>query len=185
MIVTDMNGCVGDGKFNIASQTELISSVISSTDANCVGKKDGSIVVEASGGHPPYNYLWSTGDFTPYVVGLDAGEYIVTITDELGCSITNKQIVNTGTTSDPIIVTSAFSPNGDGINDKWTISNLEKDPENEVVVVNRWGNEVYTQKFYQNTWDGSDLNEGTYFYIIKTNVCNEPVTYKGYVTIVR
>jgi gliding motility-associated-like protein len=79
----------------------------------------------------------------------------------------------------------AFSPNGDGINDHWVIKNLELFPDNELVVINRWGNEVLTQRGYANDWNGSDLGEGTYFYILKVDLCDEEKVYDGYVTILR
>ena len=40
-------------------------------------------------------------------------------------------------------------------------------------------------KGYQNNWDGSNLSDGTYFYYLKVNMCDEDNSYKGYVTIVR
>jgi gliding motility-associated-like protein len=68
-----------------------------------------------------------------------------------------------------------FSPNNDGIDDTWFI----KHPfgmKLDVKVVNRWGNEVYTNPDYKNDWRGKgiknflgeDLPEGTYFFIVQT-----------------
>ena len=48
----------------------------------------------------------------------------------------------------------AFTPNGDGINDTWMIYNIENHPNNIVRVYNRWGNEVFSARSYQNDWDG-------------------------------
>ena len=67
----------------------------------------------------------------------------------------------------------------------WVIRNIDLYPENEVIVVNRWGNEVFSMKDYKNNWDGSNLAEGTYFYILKINICDEPRTLEGYITIIR
>jgi gliding motility-associated-like protein len=68
-----------------------------------------------------------------------------------------------------------FSPNNDGIDDTWFI----KHPfgmKIDVKVINRWGNEVYTNPDYKNDWRGKgiknflgeDLPEGTYFFIVQT-----------------
>ncbi|UZO80434.1 gliding motility-associated C-terminal domain-containing protein [Aquimarina sp. ERC-38] len=70
-----------------------------------------------------------------------------------------------------------FSPNGDGINDRWEIANIEDYPQNEVYIYNRWGSLVFKTKGYDNkenifkgianqgTNIGADeLPEGTYFY---------------------
>ena len=48
----------------------------------------------------------------------------------------------------------ALTPNGDGINDTWMIYNIENHPNNIVRVYNRWGNEVFSVRSYQNDWDG-------------------------------
>ena len=80
-----------------------------------------------------------------------------------------------------------FTPNGDGKNDIFEIRGLQQYAENELVVINRWGNEVYRQKNYQNNWKGDGLNEGTYYYLLrirKTNGSNWEVL-KGYTTLIR
>lgn len=69
-------------------------------------------------------------------------------------------------------VPNTFSPNSDGINDLWILRNIEYFPDNELVVLNRWGNEVYKKRGYRNTWDGSSLNEGTYYFKLKIRFCN-------------
>ena len=51
-------------------------------------------------------------------------------------------------------ISEAFTPNGDGINDTWVISNIENYPGSVVRVFNRWGAEVFTARNYQNDWDG-------------------------------
>ena len=79
-----------------------------------------------------------------------------------------------------------FSPNNDGNNDTWVIRNLQNYPQNELTVLNRWGNEVYKAKGYSGNWDGDNLSEGTYFYVASVKMCDggEKV-FKGFVTIVR
>ncbi len=82
-------------------------------------------------------------------------------------------------------VPNTFSPNSDGINDLWILRNIEYFPDNELVVLNRWGNEVYKKRGYKNTWDGSSLNEGTYYFKLKIRFCNSEKTIVNYLTIVR
>ncbi|WP_191906961.1 ice-binding family protein [Adhaeribacter soli] len=83
-------------------------------------------------------------------------------------------------------IPNVFSPNGNDINEQWEIKNLESYPDNELTVINRWGNEVYKQKGYRNSWQGGSLSGGTYYYILRVKLCNnEEKTFKGYVMIVR
>ena len=79
----------------------------------------------------------------------------------------------------------SFTPNNDGINDVYVFKNLNFYPENTLVVLNRWGNEVYRKQGYTNDWDGSGLNEGTYFYKLNWIECGQAKEYTGNVTIVR
>lgn len=82
-----------------------------------------------------------------------------------------------------------FSPNGDGINDSWTIPILVNYPENKVVIINRWGNEVWMADNYDNknivfrgnNMNGNELPDGTYYYIIQYN----DVEKRGWVFIKR
>lgn len=90
-----------------------------------------------------------------------------------------------------IFVPNVITPNGDGVNDLWNIADLlEVFPDNEVVIVNRWGDEVFRTKNYGITndkkWDGTykgeKLPDGTYYYVIKLNNIDKVVT--GPVTII-
>jgi gliding motility-associated-like protein len=73
-----------------------------------------------------------------------------------------------------IVIFTAVSPNGDGENDFFHIAGILDFPENELVILNRWGNEVYNTRSYRNKWDGTynnnkELPDGTYYYILKLN----------------
>lgn len=86
-----------------------------------------------------------------------------------------------------------FSPNGDGVNDRFVIKNIEKFPLNTLQIFNRWGNKVFEASPYRNTWDGfnqsgisvggESLPEGTYFYIIDLGDGSE--VKKGYIYLNR
>jgi large repetitive protein len=73
-----------------------------------------------------------------------------------------------------IVIFTAVSPNGDGENDFFHIAGILDFPENELVILNRWGNEVYNTRSYRNNWEGTyndnkELPDGTYYYILKLN----------------
>ena len=90
-----------------------------------------------------------------------------------------------------IRVSQGFTPNGDGINDTWYIDGIEKFPDAEITVFNRWGSEVF--KSYgnydnNNGWNGTYKNnseplpDGSYMYIIFTNKENSD-NMKGWIYI--
>lgn len=65
----------------------------------------------------------------------------------------------------------AISPNGDGFNDIWNVRCLHEYPNREIIIYSRWGNLVYKGNGtdFDGKFNGDDLPDGTYFYIIKLN----------------
>ncbi|MBR1514153.1 MAG: gliding motility-associated C-terminal domain-containing protein [Bacteroidales bacterium] len=55
----------------------------------------------------------------------------------------------------------------------------------ELTVFNRWGRIVYHSKDYHNDWDGGDLSDGTYFYVLKCHGLKQDATYQGSVMIIK
>lgn len=84
----------------------------------------------------------------------------------------------------------AFTPNGDGINDLWLITNGNCLTSAKAQVFNRYGAKVFESNDYKNTWNGTyegkPLPDGTYYYIISFKLIGGRVEYlKGNVTILR
>jgi len=88
--------------------------------------------------------------------------------------------------SDSLFVQNGFSPNNDGINDVFSILGVEQFPNNNLKIYNRWGNRVFDQDGYRNTWigdwEGVDLPDGTYYYLFDTGEGN---VLSGYLQIHR
>lgn len=86
-----------------------------------------------------------------------------------------------------LTIPSAFTPNGDGINDQWDVQNLDSYANCTVRVFNRWGIVVFSSVGYSKPWDGrrngSPLPEGTYYYLIDTR--NDEPVFSGWVVLVR
>jgi gliding motility-associated-like protein len=78
-----------------------------------------------------------------------------------------------------------ITPNGDGANEGFVIKNLELYPDNELVITNRWGDEVFRKKNYNNadSWKGSDLEDGVYYY--KFTAPSKSFTAQGWIEIKR
>jgi len=83
-------------------------------------------------------------------------------------------------------IMSLFTPNNDGINDYWYISDMEDYGNISVSIYNRFGNKVYETRSYNNDWDGiwngKQLPSASYYYIIKSE---KRGTINGVVNIVR
>jgi large repetitive protein len=111
--------------------------------------------------------------------------YAVTITDANGCAL-QLQFELTG--PETIGMPTGFTPNGDGQNDVFIIHGIEGFPENQLIVFNRWGNVVYDQLNYRNTWSGENqqgeqLPNGTYFIILRLG--SDAANLQGYVDLRR
>jgi len=81
-----------------------------------------------------------------------------------------------------------ITPDGDGVNDAFTIVGIHNYPDNEVYIYNRWGQEVFHTIDYQNDWYGTfknqELPDGTYYYVFLDR-SNGKLIQKGYITIHR
>ncbi|MEZ4959766.1 MAG: gliding motility-associated C-terminal domain-containing protein [Saprospiraceae bacterium] len=81
----------------------------------------------------------------------------------------------------------ALSPNEDGKNDFFKITGLQNYPNHKLFIYNRWGNLVFEATNYQSnwdgTWDGKDLPDGTYYYILDLGEGEKPL--RGYVQLNR
>jgi gliding motility-associated-like protein len=133
-----------------------------------------SIRLQAGGG---IKYLWTPkADFgedstaaEPLITPLRTTEYIVRGEDSRGCVGFDTILVVVA--DDPLIrPVDIITPNGDGLNDVFHIDGIERYPDNLLIVVNRWGSEVYRKKDYKGDWDGtyngSILPTGVYFFIL-------------------
>ena len=110
--------------------------------------------------------------------------YTLTVTGRGGCA-----------TSDDIFVKvllgpkipNTFSPNGDGINERWVIEFLDTYPNCRVQVFTRTGQKVFESRGYNTPWNGTlngkPLPIDTYYYIIEPENGRKPIT--GYVTIIK
>ena len=120
--------------------------------------------------------IWNNGKAfyvsNPGYWGRDTFEYA--ICNANGCDTAKVYITIESGSS--LVVFSGFSPNGDGMNDAFLIRGIENYPNNEVIIWNRWGNEVGRVKSYNNAdkvwigeWNGKVVPDGTYFYLINFN----------------
>ncbi len=86
-----------------------------------------------------------------------------------------------------IFIPTAFTPNNDGLNDRWNIPALDAYPDFELFVFNRYGEVVFKSSKTNQPWDGTfrsgPLPTGAYVYLINLNVNNQQL--KGTVMLIR
>jgi len=89
LTVTDEDGCSLTESFEILNQTEIILIDFTENNPACFGEMDGSIIdLQPDGGNVAgdYNYAWNfDNQTTSDLVGVPAGAYSVSITDDNGC----------------------------------------------------------------------------------------------------
>jgi gliding motility-associated-like protein len=116
--------------------------------------------------------------------GVDSIVY--TICSDLCISLCDTGTVEIDVESNTqLVISGGFSPNGDNINDIFMILGLEKYPNNNLTVFNRWGSLVYQSAPYNNDWDGKSsgkgvligdkVTTGTYFYILELDESTEVI----------
>lgn len=125
----------------------------------------------------------------PIATPKDPTLYHVYGVGENGCRNIDSVYVNIDYRAN-LFVPTAFTPNGDGKNDIFKVSNVTFQRLQEFKVYNRWGQEVYSTTDIKAGWDGNwrgqQQDMGVYQYVIKVAFPDGLIeTYKGNVTLVR
>jgi gliding motility-associated-like protein len=108
---------------------------------------------------------------------LFAGNYILSLRDGYGCQKNYNLTIDMFT---GIWIPNIFTPNNDGYNDTFYIRNLPASGA-DLIVSNRWGNQVFSSSDYQNEWDGANQADGVYYYRLQVN----GEVYTGWIEIMR
>jgi len=189
---------VTDKGCNVFTKTVVIPVTIPPT----ISAGPNVTVMEGSGAFieavvPPGTISWSPSASLsnptiarPFATPTSTTNYTITLTDVNGCRATSTMLF----TVLPYCVKPmlAFSPNGDGTNDRWLVTLPGNNCAGNInaVVFNRYGEVVYTNPNYQNNWDGTYngklLPDGTYYYNLLYQLINgKTVKISGDVTIIR
>ncbi|HMQ45848.1 MAG TPA: choice-of-anchor L domain-containing protein [Saprospiraceae bacterium] len=93
VVVSDANGC----QVSLEVEVESVSEITLSTDysdVSCFGGNNGQASVMAEGGTGNYMYSWSNGASQSQLNNITAGNYTVTVTDDLGCTETASIVIS-------------------------------------------------------------------------------------------
>ena len=189
--VEDANGCQVQRDIVVEGPTAPLEALVATTpaDDNC----NGSVRAEVVGGTSPYFYSWfnrmEADSADRELLGLCSGAYLLEVTDANGCKTMASGSV--GNTSIECLTTRAvITPDGGGLNEEFIIWCIEQYPDNTLEIYNRWGQLVWEQDDYDNTWAGKtqrggDVPEGAYFYVFRYTIDNEVKQSKGSFTLLR
>lgn len=188
--VTDQWGCEGE-----SNAVDVVSA--NTPTAQFLGDPNGPVfpgatVIYTDGsvgnGSAVVDWNWTadtlgSGSGTTFDVTFTTpGLYPITleVTTADGCTdmVTYFQVV----VPTEIIIPNVFSPNGDGNNDFLVFEGAQYYPNTSLSVFNRWGQEVYSNGNYKNSWNAPDMPAGTYYFILRFAAGDE---YTGNVTLLR
>lgn len=141
----------------------------------------------------PVTYNWNTGATTEQIDIQEAGRYVLTIENICGYTATDSIDVSTTGCSDCIWVPNAFSPNSDGLNDKFEIKTNECTFESfRLIIFDRWGNIIFQSFSINDMWDGKGPNGktcdmGVYHYLLEAKpvLSTQKIIEKGEITLLR
>jgi gliding motility-associated-like protein len=158
----------------------------------CPDFNNGSIIIQANGGTPPYSYLWSNGATIDSIVNLDNGIYSVTVTDANNCKEVKTvqfDALVIDCVSPVIYVPNIFSPNGDGQNDNLYIRG-QGIISFDFVIFDRWGEKIFETEEQMQYWDGTfqgkEMPVGVYAYHLKVTLNDSrEINKKGNISLVR
>jgi gliding motility-associated-like protein len=183
---SDSTGCSTDTTVVVfaAIVTDMEITIFTSP-VTCWDAADGTATAAVTGGNLPISYQWTDplSQITATAVGLTEDVYNVTITDAIGCTL--SEFAEVEPTIGCFFIATALTPNGDGFNDEWIVGGLEYFPQAVVQVFNRWGQLLFESKGYSTrwdgTWDGNLLPVADYYFVITYDENQDPIT--GAVTI--
>jgi len=130
------------------------------------------------------SYSWAgMGELESFPV--EGNQWVVlTATSPQGCLFSDTLFIETVDCENAL--PNVITPNNDGINDYFVIDEAPIFPGNELLIINRWGNQILHVNGYRNDFNGLGLSEGTYFFVFRRDPINEPnVKKEGFLEIIR
>jgi gliding motility-associated-like protein len=151
--ITDANGCAETG-FVTVGQPPALTATVAGQSVSCFNGNDGTATATPAGGTGPYSYQWNTtpSQTTITATGLQAFNYLVTVTDANGCIAVQGVSV-----ASPTAVNATISSTNAGCNNG---------SDGSAIVIPGGGTGPYTYKWNdplaQTTATASNLTAGAY-----------------------
>lgn len=171
--VKDAFGCSVDLQRVHIDQPDALSVLtLHPQPTSCIDNNDGKISLAMQGGTAPYQYKVSgvSWQYDSVFQNLRAGSYQYDVRDGHDCIVQG----NTDVEKDPNVcsvkVPTAFSPNGDGLNDQFRVWLHDNVSHYQFTVYNRWGKLVFATNDPAMCWDGKQqgtpADQGGYLWVL-------------------
>ena len=130
-------------------------------------------------------YLWHDNSSSPTYNVSQQGTYWVQITVN-NCSTTDTILIDQEECEVIFEIPNVFTPNNDGVNDFFVPVISRGIVSMNTMIYNRWGNKIYETNNLYIEWNGQDVSDGTYFWIVYyTDKNGFENSLKGFVTILK
>lgn len=194
IIATDGNGCSNTATLFVGSPQPLAITNIINENEGCTGSQLNDLIIQTSGGTGALRYYLNPGGFfnvTGKFYDIPKGTYAITVLDANDCNTNSTFELKEKICCDNVFVPSAFSPNNDNKNDELRILNKDGILLEKFIIVNRFGNIVFTAQHEDDRWDGKyksvDAEIGTYYYLLQYKCLSnhKSILKKGDILLVR
>ena len=168
---------------------------LSVSKSNDIGCRLGTAKLSVRGG---LSYLWKPASSVngqnlsdPIVSPANTTTYTVQGTSTNGCVSEDSIIVyvDRRAAGEIFALPTAFTPNGDGINDCFGAGFMGYTTEFSMIILDRWGNQLFKTSDPALCWDGkqagADMPTGTYVYYVRARTICGPVLKRGTVLLLR
>ncbi|WP_343688994.1 gliding motility-associated C-terminal domain-containing protein [Chitinophaga sp.] len=172
--VMDAGGCTAViDKIELIEPSAIVVKNLSVTPESCAGNKDGSVRFDVEGGAAPYRYTlpgYADEQAENVVTKLAPGNYSYSVLDRHQCEVTGNFEVRKGEMGCSVFIPTAFSPNGDGVNDLFRAVVHDQITNFSMRVFSRWGQVIFESRQPGIGWDGTvkgvSQDPGGYLYVV-------------------
>lgn len=181
--------------FNVLSNDEAFTGSIVTSAVDLDPNSQGIQSVYVSPALGLFEVDTATGDitYTPFSGFIGSGKITYTITDTKNKTSAPANIlvsVILQGTAPALKATELFTPNNDGLNDAFVIGNTVIGKENQLIIFDRNGQQLFTKDNYNNDWygelsNGKTAENGIYYYIFTERSSEQSRELKGVVELRR
>jgi len=191
-LVTDSTACTATSTYSIIDRTNLLLIPDLSTVQICA---PGDAVITVNNPQEGTYKLFNALQGGTSLAESDKGIFITNVNESTsffvsyqnGTCETDRTAVDVEISTEQFKPSNTFTPNGDGINDFWSLPEIENYPKVQVQIFNRFGAQIFSSAGYNTPFDGrfngKDLPVGPYYFMIELMAgCK---TISGCITIIK